>query len=266
MPSSTKPGTTIESVGWALEVLELLGQALSPMTFTDIVNATGRPKSSVHRTLLTLMQHGFVQKSAEGGVYRLGAKLWGLGMVALGDRDLAKSARPHLHRLMERSQETVNLAIPLQGDATIMYVDKVDGPKIVRVNTPVGLISPSWCTATGRSMLAFREASWDHVLSQPLRKLTPNTIIDPRRIRSELQAVRANGYAVSKGERSIENGGIAAPIRDYSGEVIAACGLAMPIFRMNKELVTRCVPMVLEAAAAVSRALGWRQADVQARA
>lgn len=249
---------TIESVGWALEVLDLLGQSLGAMSFTQIVNETGRPKSSVHRTLLTLMEHGFIQRSPDDGSYRLAVKLWGLGMTALGDRDLTRSARSHLHRLMERSQETVNLSVGLEGDANIMYVDKVDGPKIVRVNTPIGLISPSWCTATGRCILASREASWDRVLSGPLKKLTANTITDPKRIRAELERTRINGYAVAQGERSIENGGIAAPILDYSGKVIAACGLALPAFRMNKLLISRCIPMVVEAAAAVSNALGWR--------
>jgi DNA-binding IclR family transcriptional regulator len=167
---------------------------------------------------------------------------------------------------MERSQETVNLSILLDGESTIMYIDKVDGPKIVRVNTPVGLISPSWCTATGRSMLAFRPEAWDRVLAGPLQKLTPNTITDARRIRGELEGVRARGYAVTQGERSIENGGIAAPIRDYTGQVIAACGLALPTFRMNKLLVTRCIPMVIQAAASVSLALGWRGKSQQMKA
>lgn len=264
MGEAGKAGT-IESVGWALEVLDLLGQSLGAMSFTQIVSETGRPKSSVHRTLLTLMEHGFIQRSPEDGSYRLAVKLWGLGMTALGERDLTRSARPHLHRLMERSQETVNLSIGLEDGANIMYVDKVDGPKIVRVNTPIGLISPSWCTATGRCILASREASWDRVLSRPLKKLTPNTVTDPKRLRAELERTRSNGYAVTQGERSIENGGIAAPIRDYSGAVIAACGLALPTFRMNKLLVSRCIPMVMEAAAAISNALGWRGKPVRAK-
>lgn len=263
--SQTGRTGSIESVGWALEVLELLGQSLGPLSFSQIVCETGRPKSSVHRTLLTLMEHGFIQRSSEDGSYRLGVKLWGLGMTALGDRDLARSARPHLRRLMERSQETVNLSVGLEGDANIMYVDKVDGPKIVRVNTPIGLISPSWCTATGRCILASREASWDRVLSRPLKKLTPNTITDPKRLRAELEKTQANGYAVAQGERNIENGGIAAPIRDYSGEVVGACGLALPAFRMNKGLIGRCIPMVVEAAAAISNALGYRGKPVRAK-
>jgi DNA-binding IclR family transcriptional regulator len=208
--------------------------------------------------LSTLVQHGFVQKCPESGFYRLGRKLWGLGMTALGDRDLSEAARPHLRRLMEKSQETVNLAVPLEGLASIMYIEKVDGPQIVRVNTSVGLVSPSWCTATGRSMLANRKDAWDSVLSKPLKKITPHTVTDPKRIRAELEKTRMNGFAITHGERSLENSGIAAPILDYSGEVIAACGVALPTFRMSKAVTIRCIPIVMEAAAAISAALGWR--------
>lgn len=248
---------TIGSVASALEVLETLGGALAPMSFTDIVTRLGRPKSSVHRMLATLVDHGFVDKPGEGGPYRLGVKLWGLGLGALGDRELLSVSRPHLERLMARSEETVDLAILLKGETSIMYMAKVDGPKSVRVNTPVGLISPSWCTATGRTMLANRRACWSRVLASPLRRLTPNTVTDPKQIRAILEKVATDGYAVARGERNVENGGIASPIRDHTGDVVAACGLALPVFRMNKLLVARSIPMVMESAAAISRALGY---------
>lgn len=257
MPRSRKQ--TIESVAWALELIELLGQTTSPMSFTDIVIGTGKPKSSVHRMLNTLVDHGVVEKCGDGGPYRLGIKLWGLGLTALGDRELLTVSRPHLERLMARSEETVDLAILLKNDATIMYLSKVDGPKSVRVHTPVGLISPAWCTATGRSMLADRRHVWDRVLAGPLKKLTPNTITDARQIRTILERVAIEGYAVTRGERNIENGGIAAPIRDHTGDVVAACGLGLPVFRMNKPLVNRCIPMVMEAAVSISKALGWTE-------
>ena len=140
-----------------------------------------------------------------------------------------------------------------------MYVDKLDGPQIVRVSTPIGLISPAHCTATGRAILAFHVESWDRVLSGPLHKLTPRTITDGKRLRAELARVRAEGYAMAQGERSVENGAIAAPIRDHSGHVIAACGVALPMFRMNKALIGRCIPLVIGAANEISRALGWWQ-------
>jgi DNA-binding IclR family transcriptional regulator len=138
-----------------------------------------------------------------------------------------------------------------------MYIAKVDGPKSVRVNTPVGLISPSWCTATGRTMLADRRDCWGRVLAGPLRKLTPNTVTDAKQIRAILEKVGGDGYAVARGERNIENGGIASPIRDHTGDVVAACGLALPVFRMNKLLINRSIPMVMETAVAISRALGY---------
>jgi DNA-binding IclR family transcriptional regulator len=255
----------IEAVNSALQVIDVLGQKATPFSFTEIVKETGRPKSSVHRMLLTLVQSGFVERCETSGRYRLGLKVWGLGMMALGDRDLLAVSRPYLEDLMGRTEETVDLAVLMKGEDTIMYVAKVDGPKSVRVHTPVGLISPSWCTATGRSMLADRSDVWDRVLGAPLKRLTPNTVTNPVQIRAILERVGSAGYAVTKGERNIENGGIAAPIRDHTSRVVAACGLGLPVYRMNRSLITRCVPLVVQSSQAISRALGY-SANVASRA
>lgn len=251
-------GEKIESVASALGLIELLGQSNQGMSFTGIVDRTGRPKSSIHRMLMTLVHCGFVERDGSSGRYRVGLKLWGLGAMALGGRDLPTTSRPHLRNLMLATEETVILAIMLEGETSTMYIDKVDGPKMVHVNSPVGLISPAWCTATGRSMLAHRGHVWDRVLAGPFKKLTQDTTTDPRQLKNILERVVIDGYAITRGERSIEHGGIAAPIRDHTGAVSAACGLALPIYRMNKALVSRCVPLVVETAAVISKALGWR--------
>jgi DNA-binding IclR family transcriptional regulator len=253
----------IGCVEWALDLLEVLGRSSKTMSFTDIVERVGRPKSSVHRMLSTLLSRGFVERVEQTGRYRLGAKLWGLGVTALGDRNLSSVARPHLRKLMLATEETVNLAILLGDEMSIMYLDKVDGPRMINVNSPIGMVSPAWCTATGRSMLAHRPQSWGRVLSGPFRKLTPNTTTDPKRLRAILERSASDGYAVTLGERSIERGGVAAPIRDHSGEVVAACGLAIPAFRMNKALVNRVAPSVMETASEISRALGWAASGLE---
>lgn len=230
----------------------------SPQSFTDLVQALGWPKSTVHRMLATLMEHGYIEKTTGAPTYRVGLKLWGLGLRALGEHDLPSVARPYLRNLVALSQESVNLAILLGDPTSVMYVDKVDGPKMVQVNSPVGLVVPSWCTATGRAILAHRKDAWDRVLAGPLEKLTPNTVTDPRQLRTIFGRVANDGYAVARAERGLEHGGVASGIRDYSGEVIASCGVALPAFRMNRALVDRCIPLVVSTAQAISTALGYQ--------
>ena len=87
--------------------------------------------------LATLAHRGYVERQQADSTYRLGNKLWGLGFRALGNRDVVTIARAHLRRLVDRSAESVNLAVLLPDCASGMYVDKVDGPKTVHVNSPV---------------------------------------------------------------------------------------------------------------------------------
>jgi DNA-binding IclR family transcriptional regulator len=126
------------------------------------------------------------------------------------------------------------------------------------VQTQIGKHSPAYCTATGRALLAFQPEARERVLGQPLQALTPETVTDPTRLRQILEAVAIKGYAVTKGENHPEMGGIAAPIRDHTGAVVASCGIAIPIFRMRRELVERGVPLVVKHANAISADLGYR--------
>ena len=104
--------------------------------------------------------------------------------------------------------------------------------------------------------LAFHPEVAERVLAEKLASRTPKTVTDPKRIRTALAEVREKGYAVTRSENHPEMGGIAAPLRDHSGEVIAACGLGIPAFRMDRALIDRAIPLVVRASAEISRLLG----------
>jgi IclR family transcriptional regulator, KDG regulon repressor len=97
----------------------------------------------------------------------------------------------------------------------------------------------------------------ERVLAGPLAARTPRTVTDPRRIRTILADVRDKGYAVTRAENHPEMAGIAAPVRDHTGTVVAACGLGIPAFRMDRALTERAIPPVLRASADISRQLGY---------
>lgn len=246
----------IASVGNTLQLLEAFDGKAGPLPLMAFVEATGKPKSSVHRMLSTLTGLGFLEQDPRTSHYRLTLKLWRLGAAALADFDLLKISEPHLERLMRAADETVHLAI-LDLSGSVVYIAKVESPRSIRVQTRVGKLNPSWCTATGRSLLAFHPEIADEVLSRPLEATTPKTVTDPKRIRTILSDVVRNGYAVAKRENHPEMGGVAAPIRDHAGNVIAACGVAIPAFRMDKELIDRCIPLVKEVANTISIEMGY---------
>ncbi|MGE3067231.1 MAG: IclR family transcriptional regulator [Hyphomicrobiaceae bacterium] len=254
----------IASVAGTLELLEVLGETPGPMSLTALANATGRPKSSVHRALSTLLSVGFVEQDAQTSQYRLTLKMWRIGMAALADLDIVKVARPQLEELMAATDETVHLSV-LDPSGNVIYIAKVESPRSIRVQTQLGKLNKSWATATGRAIIAFRPDVVDRVLDRPLERNTPNTVTDPQRIRTLLSEVAKKGVAITKAENHPEMGGIAAPIRQHNGDVVASCGIAIPVFRMDRKLVDRSVPLVIAAAATISEQLGYRAGEPKLR-
>ncbi len=252
----------IASAAATLEVLEVIGAAGKPTSLTAVVATTGKPKGTVHRMLATLVNTGFLAQDSGTSQYSLTLKLWRLGAAAVGRLDVVKVARPWLERLVAATDETVHVSV-LDESGGIVYISKVESPRSIRVQTQIGQLSPAWCTATGRSILAFNPADAERVLAGPLNPRTGKTVTEPKRIRAALREIAANGYAVTRAENHPEMGGVAAPVRDHAGKVVAAIGIGVPVFRMTRELVGRCVPHVVRAAAGISSDLGYQPDDAK---
>lgn len=254
MPVFTR-NQVIASAAGTLEVLEALGRADGPVTLAQLVHATGRPKGTVHRMVSTLVNTGYASYARADGVYALTLKAWRIGSSALRDHDLVNQARPALDRLRSETGETVHLSV-LEPSGEIVYVAKVVSPKSIGVQTRLGQLSPAWCTATGRSILAFHEQTAQRLLAGPLVQRTAKTVTDPKELLRILARVRDDGHAITRGENHPEMGGVAAPVRDHDNQVVAAVGAAMPIYRMTAETLRVTIPRVKAAAQAISRELG----------
>jgi DNA-binding IclR family transcriptional regulator len=257
MPDFTR-NQVIAAAAGTLEVLEALSRADGPASLAELVQATGRPKGTVHRMVSTLVNTGFATYSRESGRYALTLKSWRIGASALRDFDLVEVARPTLDRLRLETGETVHLSV-LEPSGEIVYVAKVVSPKSIGVQTRLGQLSPAWCTATGRAILAHHADTAERLLAGKLVKRTPQTVTDPRELRRILERVRKDGHAVARSENHPDMGGVAAPIWDHAGQVIASVGVAMPVFRMTAEAVKATIPNVRSAAATISQALGYSQ-------
>ncbi len=246
----------IASAAGTLEVLEFIGSTGLPVQLMTVVEATGKPKGTVHRMLSTLVNTGFLMQDPNTSQYSLTLKLWRLGAAVVGRLDVVKVARPWLEELVVATDETVHLSM-LDPSGGIVYISKVESPRSIHVQTRMGQLSPAWCTSTGRSILAFNPAVAERVLARPLESRTPKTVTSPQRLLAILRETAAKGYAVTRAENHPEMGGISAPIRDHSGAVSLSCGIAVPVFRMNRELVDACIPHVVRTAARISAELGY---------
>jgi DNA-binding IclR family transcriptional regulator len=116
------------------------------------------------------------------------------------------------------------------------------------------------CTSSGKVLLAYLpEARRQAVLraAAPLTALTPHTLTDQAQLAAELDRVRRRGWAEAVNEREVGVASIAAPVRDIGGEVIAAISIGVPLARCSVMALRRLAPVIMEAAEAASRRLGW---------
>lgn len=248
---SIKP---IGPVASAFGLLELLVGSGGTLTLAEIARRSGHPRSSAHRILASLSRLGYVQQE-QPGHYRLTFKLVEMGMEVLSSVDLVKVARPHLEALVQATNENARLAV-LDRDGNSIHLASVEASRAVCVHSPLGIPNPSWSTATGRAMLAFLPDVQKKLFSRKLRAIVPSTVTDRQALRAALAEVERRGVAIVRAQISSDTGGIAAPIRDFSGAVVASCGIAIPLHRMSERLASRCTPSVVRAAHAISLALG----------
>lgn len=214
-----------KTMGKGLEVLELVGQSRNGLRGREIAEALGMPVSTAFRQLKFLAERGFLNNSGDG-VYTLGSALVRLGNAAMRQNPLARRAHPVLAALAEATRETVHLA-ELRGDR-VVYIDKVEGSRPVRMGSLIGNTSPLYCTGVGKAILAFlpdveRAALLDRIEFVPC---TPKTITDRARLEQELTEIREQKFAVDDCEHEPGVFCVAAPVFGYSGEVAGALSVS----------------------------------------
>ncbi len=239
------PGTRrISSVGKALLVLECIG--LSPRrTLTEIAKEVRLPKSTLLRLIQVLVRHGFLRRTAHGE-YAVSLKLWRIGCNAVDSEAVRDEVIPLLRNLVESTGETAHYAVYEDGHS--MYVEKVDGLHPIRAYTKVGGRSPAYATATGKALLAWREADEIAEIGRSAKRWTGTTHVGAAEVTRDAALTRRTGYAVNRGEWRASVWGIAAPVFDRYGKAVAAVGISGPRERVeaNVDAFARAVQSVAE--------------------
>jgi DNA-binding IclR family transcriptional regulator len=242
-----------------LAILETLSAEGPALSLGEISEKLGLHKSTAHRVIMVLERHNFIERNSVNGRYRLGLKLFELGTRAVSQLDLRERARPFLERLVLETSETVHLCI--LDDSEVVYLDKVEPTRSVRMATSVGRRNPAHCTAVGKAIMAYLSDAQVEVIvrKQGLRAMTSNTITSFIELKKELSAIRERGYAIDNEE--IEEGVrcVGCVVRNFSGEPLAAISVSAPAFRLTKEKVTSLAPPVVAAANALSVELGFKK-------
>ena len=235
-----------------LLILEYLAGAPRPMGVTDIAADMNLTKSNTHRLIGTLQSLGYVSQEADRR-YRCTMKAWRLGNAIIGNVNLTRLAAPAMRALAMQTSETVHLCV-LDG-LQVLHIEEIESEQEIRIHTQRGVNSPLHCVAAGKILLAFNYDSMRAAVGAKLHRFTPRTITSLKKLDAELEKVRDTGLAFNLGEFQENVGGIAAPIQDPAGNVIAAIGLSAPITRLSNIVLRKFAPIVRDAGHIVSDAL-----------
>ena len=251
---SNPDGAGVQSVDRALTILERLARS-GEAGVTEIASELGVHKSTAFRLVATLEAHRLVEQTEDRGKYRLGVGLLRLAGATTARLDLVQEARPVCRQLASETGETVNIAVLSESSA--LYLDQVAGSSALQPHNWVGQHIPLHATSNGKVLLSgLNRQQCDAMLSK-LSAYTPTTITTKSKLRSELDQVREQGYALAVDELEVGLTAVAAPIRNVHGDVVASMSVSGPTFRISPDRVDEIIAKVVEAAEEVSHRLGW---------
>lgn len=231
-----------------------------PARLRDLTERLGWNKTTVFRLVRTLQESGAVREVSPHG-YALGPTMIRIGQAALHALQLPVVARPHLERLHSLTGETSNLAI--LNDDQIVIVQRVEGREILGLQLRSGSVLPSYCTSVGLVLLAGLpdEEVKRRLADCAFEARGPKSIRSMRELTERLSKVRAQGYAINDEELAAGHRAAAAPVLNHEYEIVAAINVSAPLARKSRnELMKELVPVLLEAAQAISAELGAESA------
>jgi DNA-binding IclR family transcriptional regulator len=244
----------------AVALLESFSLQSPELGVVELAKLTGLSKGTVHRLLSALEDHRLIEQDPMSKRYRLGLRLFELGSRAVARVDVAERAMPYLNELVRETGDTANLGVLDRG--MVLYIAKVEGWHSLRMPSQVGKRLQAHCTGLGKALLAHRpDGEVEQIAREPgLLRHTPDTIVDLDALREELRLTRARGYAVD--DEELEHGirCVGAPVRDFTGEVVAAISISGPSTRITSESVPELAKRIRASAVAISRALGAPEA------
>lgn len=252
---NTQPNNrTIQSVDRALYLLGLLGEEGGGCSLNDLVSATNLHKSTVHRMLASLQGAGLVEKDAATGTYQLGLELVALTGTVLGRLEVVRIAEPHLRRLADETQETVNLAIRHKSD--ILNVKQIPGPRVHQSFDWIGKRSPLHKGAAAKALLAHLKEGEIKTYLRFAAEQSDN--FNGEQLKEELREIRRRGAAINFRELDPNVIAVGAPVFNMAGMPCASISIAGACEDFDEAKIEELVGKVIEVGEMLSRQLGYQ--------
>ncbi|MGW4795387.1 IclR family transcriptional regulator [Nonomuraea sp. NPDC004297] len=263
-PADT-PASHSVSLERGLSILDVFTGNRSVLGIADLARAVGLNKSTTHRYVATLTALRYLQQDPETKKYFLGPRAVDLGFAAIDSMELTRVTGPLLQALADETGFTVSVAVCDGPD--VVYVDRRRSSRrsslAMDLNLHVGSRLPAYCTSMGKVLLAYQDpATLRQILDHTdMARRGPKTITNREQLLTALAKVRQNGMAVNDEELAPGLRSFSAPVRDRSGEVVAAINIAVYLTvapTTVEALAGRLEAPLRRTAAEISRRLGYR--------
>lgn len=247
----------VRAVERALQILDCFDDKNPERGVSEIAQAVNLHKATTHRIVTTLLNYGYLERAEDDQRYRLGLRLAGLGYKVIRRMDLRREAIPYMSQLVEQWDEVCDLSIYDQG--RVFYIEVLRGSHALTISAAIAQRLPAHCTSSGKLFLAHLPGEeLDAFLNEPLRAYTMNTITSPDGLRQQLDAILDQGYSLDDEELEAGIRAVAAPIRNYNGDIIAAVSIPGPTKRMTDDRISQIIPALVDTAQRISYRMGWK--------
>lgn len=247
-------GQSIRVLERAFDILEVLTSD-TELSLVEIVERTGLPLATVHRSIQTMLSRGYIGQDLKSGKYYLGMQIIRLSGYAINRIDLIRIATPHLQDISRSTGLNANLSIYDQGKALCLI--NIESAAEFMLGIKVGQRLPIYAGALSKVILAHLSPELSPSLLTNLNSYTPLTIASREALERELDTIRTQGFAVSQGELAIGVGAVAAPIFDYRGRPVAGIALSGPDVVFSPEQKNELIHRLLETSERISREMGY---------
>ncbi|MFB9990147.1 IclR family transcriptional regulator [Bacillus benzoevorans] len=260
MIPTKKKTDVLQSVQNGLQILKLFTVEKPEWGLTEIANTLLLNKSTVSRLVSELVTEGFLQK--EGRKYSLGFSLLSISGVVTSHLEIHRESKDVLKELVSDLGETAHIAI-LEGKE-ITYLHKVECINPVPLLSSIGKRNPVTCTSAGKVLLAYQKKQYivDSIINEGLPKMGPNSPADPNALKQQLSQIQQQGYAICIDEMHENVVSIAAPVRDYTDDVVAAVTIVGTRDRMVDSKINYFIERMTGASDEISKRLGYIQGQL----
>lgn len=252
----------MQTIDKAMKLLSLFSDKNPEIGLSEMARMAEIDKAGAHRLLVALQKHAFVEQNAVSREYRLGIGVLGLARVREKTFPIASVIEPILQSLNDQTEETVHASLSVGTKPHLVAVAVKQSTRSTRVHLQNDSLLPIHATASGLAFLAYSSSERFslHVPSD-LLVYTPSTIVNTEALKKELASIKESGYSASNQAYEDEVYGIAAPFFDALSQPCGAIAIASPVSRMTPEREQEFAGLVVNAALAITAAMGGKVSD-----